>query len=434
MSFQMYDFILKKRRGGEHTQQELFEMIRGYTAGEIPDYQVSAWAMAVCFQGMTDREAASLTRAMAESGDMIDLSPLGTQTVDKHSTGGVGDKTTPVVIPIVAACGARVAKMSGRGLGHTGGTVDKLEAIPGYRTEMGREELLRQAERVGAAVVGQSANLTPADKKLYALRDVTATVDSIPLIAASIMSKKLAAGARNIVLDVKYGSGAFFSDESSAAEAASLMVRIGQENGRRMSAVLSDMDTPLGYAIGNALEIREAASLLAGADIPDLCEVSLTLATEMLSLALCVPEAEARQRAEDALFSGAAFHKLLEWVEAQGGDPSYLTDLGKLPVAAASQTVCADRDGFVSAMESSEIGMSALLLGAGRRRKEDRIDPGAGILLRKKTGDAVRRGDVLAELYGSDKEQIAIAAKRFSSAVTIGPEPKKRPLIGRIIR
>jgi pyrimidine-nucleoside phosphorylase len=434
MSFQMYDFILKKRRGGEHTQQELFEMIRGYTAGEIPDYQVSAWAMAVCFQGMTDREAASLTRAMAESGDMIDLSPLGTRTVDKHSTGGVGDKTTPVVIPIVAACGARVAKMSGRGLGHTGGTVDKLEAIPGYRTEMGREELLRQAERVGAAVVGQSANLTPADKKLYALRDVTATVDSIPLIAASIMSKKLAAGARNIVLDVKYGSGAFFSDESSAAEAASLMVRIGQENGRRMSAVLSDMDTPLGYAIGNALEIREAASLLSGADIPDLCEVSLTLATEMLSLALCVPEAEARQRAEDALFSGAAFHKLLEWVEAQGGDPSYLTDLGKLPVAAASQTVCADRDGFVSAMESSEIGMSALLLGAGRRCKEDRIDPGAGILLRKKTGDAVRRGDVLAELYGSDKEQIAIAAARFSSAVTIGPEPKKRPLIGRIIR
>jgi pyrimidine-nucleoside phosphorylase len=212
------------------------------------------------------------------------------------------------------------------------------------------------------------------------------------------------------------------------------MVRIGQENGRRMSAVLSDMDTPLGYAIGNALEIREAASLLSGADIPDLREVSLTLATEMLSLALCVPKAEARQRAEDALFSGAAFHKLLEWVEAQGGDPSYLTELGKLPVAAASQTVCADRDGFVSAMESSEIGMSALLLGAGRRRKEDRIDPGAGILLRKKTGDAVRRGDVLAELYGSDKEQIAIAAKRFSSAVTIGPEPKKRPLIGRIIR
>lgn len=432
----LYDFILHKKQGGAHSEAELREMIRGFSEGRIPDYQVSAWAMAVCLRGMTEEEATALTLAMVDSGDRIDLSPLGEATVDKHSTGGVGDKTTLVVAPIVAAAGAVIAKMSGRGLGHTGGTVDKLESFVGFRTELDADAFLAQARRVGIVVVGQSGNLTPADKKLYALRDVTATVDSVPLIASSIMSKKLAAGARSIVLDVKYGSGAFFADEDAAAEAAALMVRIGKASGRRVSAVLSDMDAPLGYAIGNALEVREAIQLLAGReDVRDLREVSLTLAAELLSLGLGITPLEGRLRAEAVLSSGAAYAKLREWIEAQGGDVAYVDHPERLAVSPCRREILAAEDGYLAAMNAAEIGMSALMLGAGRRTKSDTIDHGAGIVLSRKTGDRVSRGEKIAELYANSEERLAAAAERFAAAVTYTKAPPpERKMIARIMR
>ena len=432
----IYDFILHKRRGGEHTEGELRELIRGFTDGSIPDYQMSAWTMAVCFSGMTETEAAALTLAMAESGDCVDLSRLGDVTVDKHSTGGVGDKTTVVVAPIVAAAGAVIAKMSGRGLGHTGGTVDKLESFPGFRTELGGREFFEQARRIGIVVTGQSGNMVPADKKLYALRDVTATVDSIPLIASSIMSKKLAAGAKSIVLDVKFGSGAFFSSEASARDAALLMVRIGQASGRRVSAVLSDMDAPLGYAIGNALEIKEALRLLRGEqDVADLREVSLTLAAEMLSLGLGVSADEGRERAERALTCGAAYDKLREWIAVQGGDLAYVECPELLKSAPLCREIAAAEDGYIASMNASEIGMSALLLGAGRRTKADRIDHGAGIVLCRKPGDRVSRGERIATLYADSEARLSDAAARFERAVTYGAQPRPgRRLIAGIIR
>ncbi len=432
----LYDFILHKKRGGEHSAAEIREMIRGFTDGDIPDYQIAAWAMAVCFRGMTEEEATALTLAMADSGDCVDLSSLGEATVDKHSTGGVGDKTTLVVAPIAAAAGAVIAKMSGRGLGHTGGTVDKLESFPGFRTELDAEAFLRQARRLGIVVVGQSGNLTPADKKLYALRDVTATVDSLPLIASSIMSKKLAAGARSIVLDVKFGSGAFFPTEDTAAEAAGLMVRIGQAAGRRVSAVLSDMDAPLGYAIGNALEVREAIDLLAGrADIRDLREVCLTLAAELLSLGLGTSPEDGRRRAEEVLASGAAYEKLREWIAAQGGDAAYVDHPERLAVSRCRRKVFAPEAGYLAATDAAEIGMSALMLGAGRRTKSDAIDHGAGILLLHKPGDRVSRGEAVAELYADSEEKLDAAGERFSAALTYTrTPPPARKLIARVVR
>ncbi len=411
----VYDMILRKKRGEEHTRQELACLVRGITDGSIPDYQISAWAMAVCFRGMSEREAAALTDEMAHSGDVLDLSPLGEKTVDKHSTGGVGDKTTLLVAPIVAAAGGIVAKMSGRGLGHTGGTVDKLESIPGYRVTLSNEEFFACAERCGLSVIGQSGNLTPADKKLYALRDVTGTVDSLPLIASSIMSKKLAAGARSIVLDVKYGDGAFFKTQDDARDAARLMLRIGRENGRRMSAVLSSMEAPLGYAVGNLLEVREACALLSGAEeVADLRALVLALSGEMLALSLGVSREAGLARAEEMLDSGAAWRKFLEWVEMQGGDPGFVREYRSFPTARCCRTVTAAHDGYFLSPPASEIGMAALLLGAGRAAKEDEIDPTAGILLHKKPGDPVAAGEPIFSLFASSEEKLVAGASRLA--------------------
>lgn len=431
----MYDIIAKKRDGKELTPQEISFFIKGYTEGSIPDYQASALLMAIYFRGMTDRETVCLTEEMAKSGDSVDLSRLGDLSVDKHSTGGVGDKTTLIVAPIVAALGAKVTKMSGRGLGHTGGTVDKLESISGYKTSLSPENFLSQAEDIGIAVIGQSGNLTPADKKLYALRDVTATVDSIPLITSSIMSKKLAAGSKNIVLDVKVGSGAFMKTLADAEKLAENMVRIGKGCNRRVSALLTDMDSPLGTNIGNALEVKEAVSILKGESCGELYEVCIALASEMISLALCICYDEAEKRVREALESGAAFEKMIEWVKAQGGDERVLQNPELLPSAKFSMQVVSEGSGFVTAMNASEIGVAAMLLGAGRASKEDEIDSGAGIVLFKKVGDRVEKGEVLATLYTNSEQTLKEAQQRFLLSVNIGAEkPVEKPLIYKIIR
>ena len=397
----MTDIIEKKKRGLAHTREEIDFLIAGLLDGSIPDYQVTAWLMAVCFRGMTDEETAVLTDAMAHSGDTVDLSALGDGTVDKHSTGGVGDKTTLVIAPLVASLGGTVAKMSGRGLGFTGGTVDKLESIPGFCTELARERFFSQTRNIGVAVVGQSGNLTPADKKLYALRDVTATVDSIPLIASSIMSKKLAAGARSIVLDVKVGSGAFMKDVESARLLAEKMAAIGRASGRRVSALLTNMDVPLGHAIGNALEVAEAISVLDGNGPRDLTELCLALASEMLSLSLGISRETARARCLRALADGSAKHTLVKLVSAQGGDASYIVNPSKFPRATAVHTVTCPCDGYLARMYTDRIGITAAMLGAGRQKKTDVIDMTAGIVLLKKTGDRVVRGEALAMLHSS---------------------------------
>jgi pyrimidine-nucleoside phosphorylase len=409
--------IEKKKRGEALTREEIFEMIRLYTDGSIPDYQMSAFLMAVCLKGMTDRETAELTEAMEHSGDTVDLSLFGDRSVDKHSTGGVGDKTTPVVTPIVAAAGGVVAKMSGRGLGHTGGTVDKLESFPGFRSALSPADFTAQAAKCGLVVIGQSADLAPADKKLYALRDVTATVDSIPLIASSIMSKKLAAGTRSIVLDVKCGSGAFMRTPEEAKTLAKAMVRIGNANGRRTAAVISNMNRPLGHAIGNALEICEAMDVLRGHGPADLTEVSLTLASLMISLSCSLPLPEARQVAEETLKSGKALAKFTEWIEAQGGDVSYVHHPEKFGTADHRLEITAEADGYVLSTNAEKLGTAALLLGAGRQTKEDVIDPRAGIILHKKPGDAIKRGDVVATLYTERQETLAVAANTVRAAV-----------------
>jgi pyrimidine-nucleoside phosphorylase len=351
-------------------------------------------------------------------------------SVDKHSTGGVGDKTSLVVGPIVAACGGVFAKMSGRGLGHTGGTVDKLEAFAGYRTSLSPEEFFAQAERIGIALIGQTGNMTPADKKLYALRDVTETVDSIPLIVSSIMSKKIAAGAHNIVLDVKCGSGAFMKDEESARTLASKMVDIGRACGRNMAAIITDMDTPLGFAVGNALEAEEALALLHGEDIPDLRAVSLALSAELIAMCRGVSAEEAMALAEEALSSGAALEKAREWISAQGGDAD-----AQLPKAAYTREIAACESGYISHMNAEEIGRAALELGAGRKTKEDKIDFSAGIALRSKTGDFVREGGVLAVLHAGDAEKLDAAEKIFRAALTFSAEkPESKKLIIDVLR
>jgi len=429
------DLIEKKKRGGELNKEELQFLIRGYTEGSIPDYQMSAFAMAVCFRSMTPAETAALTEAMALSGDTVDLSAFGDTTVDKHSTGGVGDKTTPIVAPLAAALGCRVAKMSGRGLGHTGGTVDKLESIAGYRTTLSREAFLSQVEKIGVAVIGQSGSLAPADKKLYALRDVTATVDSVPLIASSIMSKKLAAGSHSIVLDVKIGSGAFMKTEEDAARLAREMVDIGVACGRRMTAVLTDMDIPLGSAVGNALEIAEAMEVLRGSGPADLREVSLTLAAEMAALSLEITPEEGRARAEGALRDGSAWEKAKEWIAAQDGDVRMIENPSLLPAAPLIRPVSAERDGYITRMNTEAIGESAMLLGAGRADKDDVIDHSAGLQLLKKTGDFVRKGEPIAILHTADEAKFAAGAKRMQDAVILGENaPEKRPLVAQIVR
>ncbi|MBQ3894737.1 MAG: pyrimidine-nucleoside phosphorylase, partial [Clostridia bacterium] len=395
----MYDILQKKRYGEELTREEIEFFIKGYTEGSVPDYQAAAFCMAVCFAGMTDRETAALTDAMARSGDTVDLSRFGNLSVDKHSTGGVGDKTSLILCPIVSSLGCKVAKMSGRGLGHTGGTVDKLESIPGYRTSLSEEEFLDQVEKTGLALIGQTGNLTPADKKLYALRDVTATIDSIPLITSSIMSKKLAAGSKNIVLDVKTGSGAFMKTPEDAEKLAENMVRIGKSCGRNVSALLTDMDRPLGFAVGNSLEVIEAVNVLKGLEKGDLYEVSVSLATEMVSLVKSISPEAARREVENAIESGKAFAKMKEWIAAQGGDTSVLDDTDLFPKAAFAYEVRAPKGGRIRKMNAEDIGKAAASLGAGRISKEDPIDHAAGIVLAKKTGDSVKKGDVIATLF-----------------------------------
>lgn len=429
----MYDIIEKKKKGGELTEAEIRFFVEGYTKGEIPDYQASALMMAIYFVGMTDAEIAVLTDAMAHSGDTVDLSRFGTLSADKHSTGGVGDKTSLIVAPIVAACGGKVTKMSGRGLGHTGGTVDKLESIKCYRTTLSSDEFINQVEKVGMAIIGQSGNLTPADKKLYALRDVTATVDSIPLIASSIMSKKLAAGSHNIVLDVKVGSGAFMKTVEEAEALAQKMVEIGKLCGRNCAALITDMDSPLGNAIGNSLEIIEAVEVLKGKAHGDLREICVALASNMIRLAFNIDISEAEKRVETALESGAAFNKMKEWISAQGGDVSYIEDTSRFEKSRFSAEVLAEKSGYINYMNAEALGNISVILGAGRASKDDRIDHTAGILMLKKTSDRVNKGDVLCTLYSNNETALKTAKQQYLDAVKIGEKAAEKPLVYKVI-
>ena len=423
----IYDLIETKKRGGALTREEIAYMVRGFVDGRIPDYQMSAMLMAIYFQGMNDREITYLTLEMAHSGDMGDRSPIEGIKVDKHSTGGVGDKTTLVVGPMVASLGVKVAKMSGRGLGHTGGTVDKLESIPGFKTAIPREEFFDIVNGNGIAVIGQSGNMVPADKKLYALRDVTATVDSIPLIASSIMSKKLAAGSDSIVLDVKTGSGAFMKTLDESICLAKKMVSIGCMAGRRCCALITNMDIPLGYAIGNSLEMTEAIRTLKGEGPEDLTRVCLELAANMLHLAGRGTVKECRKMAEETIHDGSALKRLALMVKAQGRDESFIWKPEQFGSPACAYEVKAPAQGYISHMDTEGIGTASVLLGAGRNTKEDPIDYGAGIVLKKKYGEKVMPGDVLAVLYADSMERIQAGADKFLSSCTIsqdapGPE------------
>lgn len=427
------DLIEKKKRGESLSKQEIEFLIEGFTKGKIADYQMSAFAMAVYFKGMTHEETVALTMAMAQSGDQVDLAAFGDKTVDKHSTGGVGDKTSLIVTPIAAAAGATVAKMSGRGLGHTGGTVDKLESIPSYRTELSSAEFMEQAQKIGLVVAGQSGNLAPADKKLYALRDVTATVDSIPLIASSIMSKKLAAGAKSIVLDVKTGSGAFMKTPELAAQLAQEMVEIGTACGKNVSALITNMDLPLGNAIGNALEVEEALEVLQGGGPADLREVCLHLAAEMLALCHGLTQEQAMELTKETLESGKAYAKMQEWITAQGGSLEAFAEQRKQQKV-YFYTVNSPKNGYIEGMDAEKIGLTAMLLGAGRATKEDIIDFDAGIVLQKKTGDAVVAGEPIATLYTAGNSGFEKAEECFLQAMKIGQNrPQPQPLIYRKI-
>lgn len=426
----MYDLIMKKRNGAILTADEINEMVHAYVEGFIPDYQMSAFLMAVYFKGMTDEETTCFTQAIARSGDMVDLSAIEGIKVDKHSTGGVGDKTTLIIGPIVASCGVKVAKMSGRGLGHTGGTIDKMESIPGLRTALSREEFFSVVNEVGISVVGQSGNLAPADKKLYALRDVTATVDSIPLIAASIMSKKLAAGSDCIVLDVKTGSGAFMKTLEDSIELAKRMVAIGEGAGRRCIAVITDMDIPLGYNIGNALEVKEAIATLQGNGPSDLTEVSLELASNMLYLADKGTMEECVALAKHAIDSGAALECLAKMVQAQGGDPAVIHNPELFEMASCTFEVKATKNGYITHMDTEECGIVSSMLGAGRETTDSTIDYSAGIVLKHKVGEYITAGETIAEFYASEESLFEAAAKRFTKAITISEHNvEKKPLI-----
>ncbi len=430
----MYDIIAKKRDGGELSDAEIRYFVNGYTSGDIPDYQASALLMAIYLRGMTESETTSLTQYMAMSGDLVDLTYFGALSADKHSTGGVGDKTTLIAAPIAAACGIKVAKMSGRGLGYTGGTADKLESIKGYKTNISNEDFFNIVNRVGVAVITQSGNLTPADKKLYALRDVTATVESIPLITASVMSKKIASGAKNIVLDVKYGSGAFMKTKQNAELLAQNMVKIGELCGRNTAAVITNMNVPLGYAVGNSLEVIEAVNILKCRQQGDLREISTVLAGNMIALAQGVSEKEGILLAEKALDSGKAFLKMREWIAAQGGDIACIDDTSLFEKADYSMCIKAAASGFVSKMDCEKIGIASVALGAGRTAKDDKIDLTAGIMLSAKTGDYVSFGDCLATLYGNDENKLKQAAEIYKSAVKIGENALKEPLIYKTLR
>jgi pyrimidine-nucleoside phosphorylase len=427
----MIDLIHKKRDGEILTQEEIQFIIQGYTKGSIPDYQMSAWAMTIFFQGMTAEETAHLTMAIVESGDQIDLSSIEGIIVDKHSTGGVGDTTTLVLAPLVASCGVPVAKMSGRGLGHTGGTIDKLESFEGFSVELENQAFIELVNKNKLALVGQSGNLTPADKKLYALRDVTSTVDTIPLIASSIMSKKIASGADAIVLDVKVGSGAFMKSPERAKELAQAMVDIGTEVGRQTIAVISDMNQPLGRAIGNALEIKEAIDTLQGTGPQDLEELCLTLGSHMLCLAKkAKDQTEAREMLKEKINNGEALQKLVQFVQAQGGDPSHVLQPEKLPHAKYQVEVQSLQAGFVQSIEAEEIGNLAMLIGAGRPTKEADIDLAVGIVLHKKVGDAVEKGDTLATLHLNTENDHDVHTQKLIQTYTLSSsKPAKLPLV-----
>ncbi len=411
------DIIRKKKNGFELTKEEIEYFSQSAANGTVPDYQLSALLMAICFNGLNNRETLELTKAMANSGDMADLSGIDGIKADKHSTGGVGDKTTLIVAPIVASCGIKVAKMSGRGLGHTGGTVDKLESIPGYKTSLETDEFVSVVNECGLCVVGQSGKLCPADKKLYSLRDVTATVDNISLIASSIMSKKLAGGADCIVLDVKCGSGAFMKDKASAVELAEAMVKIGRGAGKKIAALITDMDVPLGNYIGNSLEIIEAVETLKGNGPDDLTEISVLLAAKLLELAGKGNFNSCKALALSKIKDASALEKLAEMVKLQGGDVSYIYDTSLLKKAQFSFDIKADCSGYINHMDTSEIGSVCVLLGAGRQKKEDSIDHTAGIVLRKKTGDYCKKSEVLATLYCSNEKLFDSAVNKFKASL-----------------
>lgn len=420
----MYDLIMKKRNGEELTKEEIEFMIEGYTKEEIPDYQMSAFLMAVYFKGMTEDETAELTMAMANSGDIMDLSEIEGLKADKHSTGGVGDKTSLVLAPMVAALGVPVAKMSGRGLGHTGGTIDKLESFPGFSTDLTKEQFVQNVNSIKMAIIGQTGDLAPADKKLYALRDVTATVDNLSLIASSIMSKKLAAGADVIVLDVKTGKGAFMKKEADALALAREMVKIGTNAGKETVAIISDMDQPLGFSVGNALEVKEAIDTLNGNGAKDLLELAITLGAYMLVGTKRVQNIEeAREKLLSTIEDKSALKKFQEFVEAQGGDARAIDNTELLPKASIVMEIKAEEDGFVEKIETEEIGMVCLLLGGGRETKESEIDLSVGLVLHKKIGDAVKKGEVLATMYGNDLKKMEIARERFLPTYSFSKTP-----------
>ena len=424
----MYDIIVKKRNGEALSDDEIAFFVKGYTDGSIPDYQASALLMAIYFQGMTEHETAVLTMEMAHSGDMLDLSAIKGMKADKHSTGGVGDKTSLVLTPLAASIGIPVAKMSGRGLGHTGGTIDKLESFPGFTTGISEEQFINNVNTIGIAIAGQTKNMAPADKKLYALRDVTGTVDSIPLIASSIMSKKLAAGADVIVLDVKTGSGAFMKTEEDSIKLAEEMVKIGNNVGRKTLAVISDMDEPLGYAVGNAIEVKEAIDTLNGHGPADLLELCLTIGSLMaIGTGKAGSTEEARRLLIEKLDDGSALKKFAEFVEAQGGDsaPVFNTDL--LPQASIVREVTSPVDGYVSHIESDRVGISAMKLGGGRETKESEIDLSVGILINKKVGDSVRKGEKIATLYANDNAKLEAALSELEQSYSYSQTPVERP-------
>ena len=424
----MNDIIIKKRDGGKLSQNEIRYFVEGYTKGEIPDYQASALLMAVFFQEMDKEETFELTNAMRYSGDIIDLSGIHGVKVDKHSTGGVGDKTTLIAAPLAAACGVPVAKMSGRGLGFTGGTVDKMESIPGFRTTLEPEEFLQQVNELGIAVIGQTAHITPADKKIYALRDVTGTVENLSLIASSIMSKKLAAGSDAIVLDVKCGSGAFMESQREAEDLGRIMCEIGTAAGKRTVAMITDMSQPLGNAVGNSLEVIEAIETLKGNGPEDITELSLRLAGMMIYLGgRARTSAEGHVMAQHALHSGAGLEKLKSFVARQGGDPAAAEDYDLFPTASLHKAVVSEEGGYVQRIDARAIGIASQHTGAGRAAKEDDVDLSAGIYLRKKVGDRVGRGEVLATIYGNDKNKLAAAVKEAENAFYISKEKVQKP-------
>ena len=425
----MYDVIMKKRNGGELSKEEIRFFVSKYTSGEIPDYQVSALMMAIYFQKMTERETYELTMAMAESGEMLDLSAIRGIKVDKHSTGGVGDKTSLALTPLVAACGVPIAKMSGRGLGHTGGTIDKLESFPGFSTSLTAEQFMENVNKIGIAIMGQTADLAPADKKLYALRDVTATVDNLSLIASSIMSKKLASGADAIVLDVKTGSGAFMKKEEDAIALADAMVKIGKSAGRKMRALVTDMDQPLGRAVGNSLEVKEAIQTLKGKGPEDFTELVYALGEQMLIAGgKAEDEKQAKRLLRDAVEDGRALEKFKEFVKAQGGDPQAISDEELLPKASIIVDVPSTRSGYVSKITCDEVGICCLMLGGGRETKESPIDLSVGFEIQKKVGDYVREGESLARLHANDPQKAEAAMERFRRAYAFSderPQPQK---------